>query len=394
MEPSSILQHQPRRLQSLDIFRGLTVMFMIFVNNGAGSEIFSTLQHSKWNGMTPCDLVFPFFIFIMGVSTYLSLKKTQFKWSRSLVVKIVKRTVLLFLIGLVINWFDMACDGRPFDFAHLRIMGVMQRLGLCYGATALIVMAMSSWDRRFHWLPLLIVVLLAGYGDLLKFCGGYNYDSATNILSIVDRGLFGPDHLYHKSPVDPEGLLSTISAIAQTLIGFYVAYVALGKRVVLHEKLLSIFSSGAVLTLCGYLCTFALPLNKRVWSPSYVLVTCGLACLLLGLLIYLIDVKGTASLHPDAPSSISSDATRHDQRPARWTVPPLVFGTNPLLLYVVSELLGIAFGAVGLKMAIYDLLHLAIPSGYWASVCYATFFVTIHAFIGYPLWKRHIFIKL
>ena len=121
-----------KRLVSLDVLRGLTVMFMIFVNNGAGEEIFSTLQHSKWNGMTPCDLVFPFFLFIMGISTYLSLRKGGFRWTHQQARKTVKRTLLLFLIGLLINWFDMAMDGRPLDFAHLRIMGVMQRIAICY----------------------------------------------------------------------------------------------------------------------------------------------------------------------------------------------------------------------------------------------------------------------
>ena len=97
-----------KRLVSLDVLRGLTVMFMIFVNNGAGEEIFSTLQHSKWNGMTPCDLVFPFFLFIMGISTYLSLRKGGFRWTPQQARKTIKRTLLLFLIGLLINWFDMA----------------------------------------------------------------------------------------------------------------------------------------------------------------------------------------------------------------------------------------------------------------------------------------------
>ena len=138
-----------KRLVSLDVLRGLTVMFMIFVNNGAGEEIFSTLQHSKWNGMTPCDLVFPFFLFIMGISTYLSLRKGGFRWTPQQARKTIKRTLLLFLIGLLINWFDMAMDGRPLDFAHLRIMGVMQRIAICYGATVAAVLTIHHLTHSF-----------------------------------------------------------------------------------------------------------------------------------------------------------------------------------------------------------------------------------------------------
>jgi predicted acyltransferase len=383
MDISATLPQGPKRLRSLDVFRGLTVMFMIFVNNGAGGEIFSTLQHSKWNGMTPCDLVFPFFIFIMGVSTYLSLKKTQFKWSKALVWKILKRTVLLFLIGLFINWFDLACSGNPFDFAHLRIMGVMQRLGLCYGATALLAMAAASLSKEFGSLPVIIVAILVVYGALLLTLGGYDYDSTTNFLAIADRNILGPDHLYHKSPVDPEGLVSTLSAISQTLIGFYIAYLAFGPKRSLKEKILVFLTAGAILTLLGYLLSFGLPLNKRIWSPSYVLVTCGFASLLLGLFTLAIDRQGTTTPAPEA-----------SRRTPHWQVAFLIFGSNPLLLYVVSELLAIIFGYTAINMAIYNVLHGVITSGYWASVAYAALFVAFHALIGYPLWKRHIYIKI
>ena len=112
---------EKKRLISLDVLRGMTVCLMILVNNGAGEHIYATLQHSKWNGMTPCDLVFPFFLFIMGISTFLSLKQTNFAWNRQTAYKIAKRTVLLFAIGLFINWFDLLLQGHALDFEHLRI---------------------------------------------------------------------------------------------------------------------------------------------------------------------------------------------------------------------------------------------------------------------------------
>ncbi len=369
------------RLISLDVFRGLTVMFMIFVNNGAGEQIFATLQHSKWNGMTPCDLVFPFFLFIMGVSTYLSLKKSDFKWSRAVAWKVTKRTLLLFLIGLAINWVDMACSGRPLDFAHLRIMGVMQRIALCYGFTAFLVLVDGLFSPKMQGIPGVIIGFLIIYSGQILLFGGYDYDSQTNILAQVDQWILGPDHLYHKSPVDPEGLLSTLPAVAHTLMGFMTAHWAFSKEAGEpsdpHRVMSRFLLCGALFVWIGFLLTFAMPLNKRIWSPSYVLVTCGLAALAQGMLVYWLDLR-----------------KRQSDKMQPMTATSLIFGTNPLFLYVASEVIGIVFGAIGLKMGIYDVLHAVITNGYWASVAYAALFVGLHALMGYPLWKRHIYIKL
>ncbi|MBM6993630.1 MAG: DUF1624 domain-containing protein [Prevotella sp.] len=386
------------RLISLDVFRGMTVMLMIFVNNGAGEEIFSTLQHSKWNGMTPCDLVFPFFLFMMGMSTYLSLKKTGFAWSRQTGWKIARRALLLFLIGLAINWLDMACSGRPLDLAHLRIMGVMQRIGLCYAATALAAIVSTRLSGSLHPVAWAAGVLLAIYAAIVVMGGGYDYDASTNILSIVDHRLLGEAHLYHKSPVDPEGLVSTLSAIAHTMIGLWVASWALARKsgAATLSTLERFLLSGAALTFAGYLLTFALPLNKRIWSPSYVLMTCGFAALLQGLLIAIIDRPGVSSSGATAPpSAVTSGVASPVGTKSGWvTALCLIFGTNPLFLYVASEVLSIVFGSTGVKDAVYQGLHAVITNGYWASVGYATLFVLLHALMGYPLWKRHIYIKI
>ena len=305
-----------QRLLSLDILRGITVAGMILVNNGNG-ESFEMLEHSKWNGMTPCDLVFPFFLFIMGVSTYLSLSKNGFKPSSPVVWKIIRRTLLLFGIGLAINWFDHAIEGDFLCFGHLRIWAVLQRIALCYGIVSLIALFVNH-----KWIVPTVIALLLGYSAILIWGDGYAEDENTNILARVDLRLFGYDHLYHKSPVDPEGLLGTISSVAHVLIGFYCGKL-IKQRQEVRSKVLAIFFVGAVLALGGYLLSYGLPLNKRIWSPSYVLLTCGMASSLLALLMTVIDIRGHR----------------------RWATFFQVFGINPLFLYVASEVFAIIFGA-------------------------------------------------
>ena len=353
-----------QRLLSLDILRGLTVAGMILVNNGYG-ESFEMLRHSRWNGMTPCDLVFPFFLFIMGVSCYLSLGKNGFTATPTILRKVLKRTVLLFVIGLAIHWFDMALWGDPWDFAHLRIWAVLQRIALCYFFVSLFALY-GNHRYTLH----VIVGLLVLYTILLLWGNGYAEDASVNVLAQVDLKLFGYDHLYHKGPVDPEGLVGTISGVAHVLLGFYCGKLIKTRKTV-EEKALAVFALGAVCVFAGYLLSYGLPLNKRIWSPSYVLMTCGLASLLLGLLIYI--------------ERLTSNM--------RATV-FVVFGVNALALYVCSELLAIIFGRFGINDALYAVWHSIIPAAKWASLAYALTFVAINYAVGYLLWRRKIFIKL
>ena len=355
------------RLQSLDILRGLTVAGMILVNNGYG-ESFEMLRHAKWNGMTPCDLVFPFFLFIMGISCYLSLSKNNFTPTKAVVFKVLKRTVLLFAIGLFINWFELVMEGRPLDFAHLRLWAVMQRIALCYGLVSLFAL-FGKHRYTLH----VVALLLGAYTLLLIYGNGYSEDAATNLLAQTDLRLFGYDHLYHKSPVDPEGLLGTISATAHVLIGFYCGML-IKRHKELPQKVIALFTVGTVCLIAGYLLTYGLPLNKRIWSPSYVLVTCGLATLLQAFIMQVVD--GNANRLPNG-----------------W-LPFKVFGVNALALYVGSELLAIIFGHLGISAFIYDALHVVIAPLKWASLAYALVFVAINFALGYWLYRRKIFIKL
>ena len=358
------------RLKSLDVMRGLTVALMILVNNG-GEHNYSFLEHSKWNGLTPCDLVFPFFLFMMGMSTFLSLKKTEFKPSAAIYRKIAKRTILLFLIGLGINWFDMICNGGGLDFAHLRIWAVLQRIALCYGVVAMLAITLNH--RYFiHTIIGLIVI----YMGILVFGNGYAYDASINILAQVDRSIFGIDHLYHRSPVDPEGLLSTIPAIAHTMIGFLCCkYISIAGQTV-ESKIKVLKVAGLVMVALGFgLSLIGFGINKRIWSPSYVFVTCGFASWILGILLQFIDNK---------PSSKDNILTKG----------LLAFGMNPLFLYVMSEALAILFGSFDIKAEIFIGIQSVISDEYVASLTYALFFVAIHAAMGIWMYHRKIFIKL
>lgn len=360
--------NKKQRLVSLDLLRGLTVAMMILVNNGYG-ESFSQLRHKEWNGMTVCDLVFPFFLFMMGISTYLSLRKTQFQATPYVLRKVFKRTVLLFLIGLAINWFDHAIGGDVLCFGHLRIWAVLQRIALCYLAASLF----AVYANHKYTIPT-IVGLLVVYILIITLGNGYAFDAEANILAQVDLRLFGYDHLYHKSPVDPEGLVSTIPAIAHTLIGFLCGKLVCSK-VSPREKVRNIFIFGLLLTIAGFALSLWLPLNKRIWSPSFVLATCGLAMLLLALIM---------KIEQWAPSSMNKGG---------WVV-LLVFGMNPLFLYVLSEFMAIIFGHFGISTIIFDSIHSVVSAPKWASLCYALTFVLLNWLVGYVLYRKKIFIKI
>lgn len=359
-----------KRLRSLDLLRGITVAGMIVVNNAGGKQSYDLLRHSAWNGLTPCDLVFPFFLFIMGISTCIALRKFQFKPSAPVIRKVLKRTVLILCIGWAIHWVEHICAGDFFPLAHLRLTGVLPRIALCYCAASLAALYMQH-----KYMVHLIIGLLVAYTLLLCLGNGYATDG-TNLLGIIDRTLLGEAHLYHKPPIDPEGLAGTIPSIAHTLIGFCCGRLILSKEP-LEKRILKLFATGFLLMAAGFLLTEALPLNKRIWSPSFVLVTCGLAAQLLATLVYFVDFKQTESRKCSRLSTFFE-----------------VFGVNPLFLYVGSELLAVVAGATGCKQVIYGGIHWLVPNPYLASACYSFFFMGVMGLMGYVLYRKKIYIKI
>lgn len=388
-----------QRILALDILRGITIAGMILVNNpGTWNHIYAPLCHAEWNGLTPTDLVFPFFMFIMGISTYISLKKYRFTWSRETALKIVRRTLVIFVIGMAIGWFSRCCYywasapeelsfsqnlwASVWTFDRMRILGVMQRLALCYCAASL--MALTLNHRLIPWITGL---LLVGYGVVLLSCNGFVYGEE-NILSVIDRTLLTPAHMYRDHGIDPEGLLSTVPSIAHVLLGFSVGRMLFGPEANearrgqdetskgagdAHTTLLvKFFLVGAVLTFSGLLLSYGCPINKKVWSPTFVLTTCGMASSLLGVLVWIIDVKGKRG----------------------WSRFFEAFGVNPLFMYVLGGVLSILLGSTGLHGRLYRDVLQPLLGNTAGSLAYALLFVALCWSIGYPLYKRRIYIKI
>jgi predicted acyltransferase len=316
------------RLLSLDVLRGLTIASMITVNNpGSWSHMYAPLRHAEWNGCTPTDLIFPFFLFMVGVAIWFAFKKFDHQLNADATKKIIKRTLLIFIIGLLLNWFPffryLSTDeeggiGSMFFKAidNLRIMGVLQRIALAYGAGAFI----GLWLKDYRKVGASVAVLLLGYWAILWASGSNNFFTPeNNLIGRIDIALFGENHVYtdyfnnQRIKFDPEGLLSTIPSIATVLLGFLLGqFIDKAKS---HKKLVvHLLIGGALLVLAGYLWNLSFPLNKKIWSSSFVLYTAGWATVLMGVFIFVIDVLGYKL----------------------WSHPFLVFGLNPLFIFVFA----------------------------------------------------------
>lgn len=382
------------RLISVDVMRGITVAGMILVNNpGTWSQIYAPLRHAEWHGLTTTDLVFPFFMFIMGVSIFLSLNKSHFNHDRRTVMKILRRSVLLLLIGWGVGWFSRWWSGMQNpdktwweainNFTYMRFMGVFQRLAVCYCATALLAVTVSR--RAMMWIA---GVILAGYTVLL-FCGNGLEFSESNIIGSFDRALMGENHIYTETidgvsiKIDPEGLLSTLPAIAHCIIGFLCGGIICDEEDK-YMKSYKLFIVGAVLTMTGFLLQYGLPINKKLWTPTFVFTTCGLASTLLALLIYVTDIR----------------------RKVAWTPFFRVFGTNPLFLYLLSTIMAISLGRIKIttvddtKISLHTqifnnfLVPLCQDNEILASLVFALAMVMVNWAIGYILYRKKVFIKI
>jgi predicted acyltransferase len=296
------------RLVSLDIFRGITVAFMIIVNTpGSWDHVYSPLRHAKWHGCTPTDLVFPFFLFIVGVSTYFSLKKYGNEINGSSIFRILRRMAAIFAVGLFLAIFPYF--GR--DYSTFRIMGVLQRIALAYGIGAIICLTVR---REYLWIVAAVLLLL--YWGLLAFFGGADpYSLESNFALKADLSILGEKHLYKGFgiPFDPEGLLSTIPSVCTVLIGYFIGE-TIGKGTADWKTVLKLILFGVAAAGLGYLWSLLLPINKPLWTSSYVLYTAGIAIAVLAVVYLIADVL----------------------KWQMWATFFLVFGTNALFSYFLA----------------------------------------------------------
>ncbi|MBC8151529.1 MAG: DUF1624 domain-containing protein, partial [Bacteroidetes bacterium] len=327
--PTVRLPGTDNRFRSLDVFRGLTVCFMIVVNTpGSGATPFAPLLHADWHGFTPTDLVFPSFLFAVGNAMSFAMKKFSALGTSAVLAKVAKRTALIFLLGYLMYWFPFfrlgeSGDILPFPISETRIWGVLQRIGVCYGLASLMVyffptrtvIGLSVAYLVGYWL------ILLGWGDPadpLSLPG--------NAVRQLDRFLIGDAHLYTGDgiPFDPEGLLSTLPAIVNVIIGYYAGQFVqrVGKN---YESTAKLLLAGATLIFVALCWDMVFPINKKLWTSSFVLLTTGLDLVILATLIYAIEIR--------------------NWNRANWTQFFVIPGKNPLFIYLLSELL-----AIGLYM--------------------------------------------
>jgi predicted acyltransferase len=366
------------RMLSLDAFRGLTIAGMILVNNpGTWGAIYSPLRHADWHGWTPTDLIFPFFLFIVGVSITLALPRRAEggKGKRDLYLKIFRRAAIIFALGIFLAGFPY------FDFSDIRIPGVLQRIAVCYLFAALIFLN-TKWRAQvavtaalllIYWaLMTLVPVPGFGAGDLGK---------EGNLAAYIDRALL-EGHIWKQAKVyDPEGILSTIPAVATTLCGVLTGHV-LRSRQTPSEKTAAMFVAGVAGVVAGWAWNFWFPVNKPLWTSSYVLLTAGMALQLLALCYWLIDIKGVRG----------------------WAKPFVVFGTNALAVFFLSgvfaRLLGLVklTGADGkqhsLHQVVYQHLFASWASPVNASLMFAVCFVLVWLGLMWILYRKRIFLKV
>lgn len=367
-----------QRLQALDVFRGLTIAAMILVNNpGSWSNVYAPLLHADWHGITPTDWIFPFFIFIVGVAIAYALGRRKQKVDRGILIrKILKRTAIIFGIGLFLNGFPF------FNLGSIRIPGVLQRIALVYGITALLFLYQSPRQLLYTG-----IACLLGYWALMTLIpvpgiGVASLEPSENLGAWLDRTLLN-GHLWSQSKTwDPEGLLSTLPALATGISGILVG-LHLRKPLKDADKVATLMAVGTILLALANTWDLVFPINKKIWTSSYVLYTSGVAMLVLGTIYWLVDMKGYRW----------------------WTKPFEIYGMNALFVFVMSGIVAKILYTVNWTNAVGDTISLKtwlmqsvfeplFSSPYNASLAFAIANVLFFLGLSWVLYRRQIFIKV
>lgn len=395
------------RLLALDAFRGVTVAAMLLVNNpGSWGAVYAPLRHAEWHGWTPTDLIFPFFLFVVGITTHLSIRGERKRGAgdRAILSRVLRRAAIIVALGLGLSAFPFLETGpmpeaslldRAFErFESMRIPGVLQRIGVVYLFTGLWELVASRRQRRAVATggeAAAVAAMLLGYWCALTLLpvpgtgvrGGEVLDRPGETLAAwSDRALFGTPHLYRAAGSwDPEGALSTIPATATALLGLFAGR-WIARDVALRRKIGSLAAAGALAAVTGLAWGALFPINKNLWTSSYVVLTAGLAALGLAGFAWLIDARGLR----------------------RAAMPWVVFGVNPLLAFVGS---GIATRLLtslvkveweGRRVPLQRMLHDAAFASWLpphaASLAWAIAFVGVWFLLLLPFWKRGIVLKV
>ncbi len=370
------MDKKPRYL-SLDVFRGATVCLMITVNNpGEWGVQYGPLQHASWHGLTLTDMVFPAFLFAVGNAMAFAMEKYEQQGNAVFWRKILKRSFLIFIIGYLLQWFPFYdFDSSSFiPVSTVRIPGVLQRIALCYAFASVLIHYCTK-----RQVIVTSGLLLIGYWFVLWFFGEGSdpYSISNYIGNALDISVFGVDRIYNGEgvPSDPEGLLSTIPAIVNVVLGYFTG-VFIRKQGNNYETIAKLMVAGMSLVLVGLFWDLFFPINKKIWTSSYTILSSGICVTILGLFIYLIEMRQIKG----------------------WTYFFEVFGRNPLFIYIVSWVLATLFyivqiGGVSLNNGLYGTFN-AFLSAPAASLFFAIVFTLINWSIGYALDKRKIYIKV
>ncbi len=356
------------RLVSLDAFRGLTIAFMVLVNTpGDGEHVYAPLRHATWHGWTPTDVVFPSFMWIAGLAMTLSFGRRLASGAMrsDLMRQTFRRSLILYALGLLVYAYP------AFDLPTLRLMGVLQRIAICTCAAAAIWLT-TGVRGRIAWL----FALLAVYWALMAFVpvpgyGAGRLDVEGNFAHYVDRIVLGRHNYESTGTWDPEGIVSTLPAIATVLLGTLAGDVMAASRSMGH-RLRSLLAIGVVLIAAGLICDVWLPINKKLWTSSFALFMAGFDFVLFAGFAWAVDVRGW-------------------QRPVR---PFVVLGMNAIAVYMVSELLETQLRVMRLREALYVRVFAPLASPLNASLLYALAYTLLMFVVAWTLYRRQWFLKV
>jgi predicted acyltransferase len=369
------------RYLALDVFRGMTIAFMIIVNTpGSWNNLYSPLSHADWHGFTPTDLVFPAFLFVVGNAMSFSLKKLQEMKASDFYQKVFKRAFLIFIIGWLLNAFPFFSPNEAgelafIDLTEVRFFGVLQRIALSYLLAALVL----YWGgERLGWI--FSAAALLGYWVIAYLFGdtGDPYSLTGNAQIKLDLALIGEKRMYKGEgiPFDPEGLLSTLTSTVNVIAGF-IAGKSIQKRGNTIQTVKMLLIAGVILIAASYAWDLLFPINKKIWTSSYVILTVGWCLIILSVLIYLVEIN----------------------KKTTWTYFFQAFGRNPLILYVLSGIVISIFslipvGDTNLRDFVYQNFFTRWLGPKNASFLFAITYMLLIWLIGYWMDKKRIYIKV